>query len=306
MNDLKNGMLVQHASLGLGKIVALEDDAVHVFFETSEKRFATKLRLSMARPLLCAATTKNPWLKGMSTFALDPKTGRYALAQTWLPLDQAVARFTKVSPSGFGDPKSAAEGKEKGDRAAQWRTAHEAFAKAFGEGEGERLLGEGNVEELIRRAIRVERHVAALCSVPDKISMKEALCDPAASRDYFAALFEFLAAPGPDRAQFEHLAAAVAGLPQGASSGFAWVLCTLFPFIAQPDRHMLLRPKATCDIANRLGYGLSYDAAPNWPTYSALLRCTELLQGTLTGLGARDHVDVECFMHIIASKRASA
>ena len=56
MSDLQNGMLVQHASLGLGKVIALEEKAVHVYFASSDARFATKLRLPMAHPDNCIAS----------------------------------------------------------------------------------------------------------------------------------------------------------------------------------------------------------------------------------------------------------
>jgi hypothetical protein len=306
MNDFKNGMLVQHSSLGLGKVIAFEQDAVHVFFETSERRFATKLRLPLAGPMLSPAMTKSSWLKGLSSFALDPKTGRYGLAQTWLTQDQAVARFTEVFPGGFADPKYLAAGKEKSDRAAKWRAAHETYSKALGDGEGERLLADGGVDELIRRVARVEHCITVLHPTSDRTALRETLCNPTASHDYFVALFELLAAPSPDKATFEKLTAAVAAMPLSGSPGFNWQVATLLLFIAQPDRHMLLQPKTTCDAANRLGFSLSYEATPNWKTYSALLRSSDLLLAALKPLGARDHIDVECFMHVIASKRVSA
>ena len=52
MAELQNGMLVQHTTLGIGKIVAVEANAVHVFFLDSDKRFAPKLRLPAPRGLL--------------------------------------------------------------------------------------------------------------------------------------------------------------------------------------------------------------------------------------------------------------
>ena len=52
MAELQNGMLVQHTTLGIGKIVAVEANAVHVFFPDSDKRFAAKLRLPAPRGLL--------------------------------------------------------------------------------------------------------------------------------------------------------------------------------------------------------------------------------------------------------------
>ena len=62
MSSLENGMLVQHASLGAGKIVALDSKAVHVFFATSGERFATKLRLPMALSFLTPSESPNAWL----------------------------------------------------------------------------------------------------------------------------------------------------------------------------------------------------------------------------------------------------
>jgi hypothetical protein len=52
MAELQNGMLVQHTTLGSGKIVAVEANAVHVFFPDSDRRFGAKLRLPAPRGLL--------------------------------------------------------------------------------------------------------------------------------------------------------------------------------------------------------------------------------------------------------------
>ncbi len=303
--DLANGMLIQHASLGLGKVIALEDDAVHVFFEKSAKRFATKLRLPTAAPFLSPAQTKSPWLKGISSFSRDSKTGRYGLAETWLTLDEAVARFTRAFPKGFADPKFTGGGKEKGERAQKWRAAHDAFAETLGSGEGERLLADDRTDEITRRVLRVERHITSLHPTADKTSLKDALRGQTASRDFFAATFELLAASAPDQQRsFEKLASAAAALPQVGPPGSSWPVVTVLPFIAQPERHVFLRPKSTCEIAQRLGFDVSYDPAPNWPTYSALLRFSRLLLDTLKPLGARDQIDVESFLCVTAAKRA--
>ena len=48
MAGLQNGVLVRHATLGLGKVVAVEPSAVHVFFPGGDSRFAAKLRLPAA------------------------------------------------------------------------------------------------------------------------------------------------------------------------------------------------------------------------------------------------------------------
>jgi hypothetical protein len=302
MSDLENGMLVQHASLGVGKVVALEPKAVHVFFATSDARFATKLRLPMSLPLLTPAASPNAWLSGLSEFALDAKTGRYGLAGAWLCHADAVARFRDVFPEGFADPKYVGDGTDK--RVFRWRRAHDVYVETLGGGEGERLLAAGDIGGLAERALRVERHVRPLHRDAEKASFEEALKNLDAARGYFAALFDLLAATAPEQSRFEALAAAVAPMAPGAPEESGWPIVTLLPFVARPDLHMLLRPRFACDVAHRLGHELAYEPRPSWSTYSALLRSAEVLLEKLRPLGARDHVDVESFMHVVTAKHA--
>jgi hypothetical protein len=305
MSELKKGMLVQHVSLGLGKVVALESDAVHVFFETSDKRVATKLRLAAAEPLLSPATAKNAWLKGMSSFSQDPKTGRYGLVETWVTHDQAIARFLELFPGGFADPKHVGDGKKRRERENSW-SAHQAFVQSLGAGEGERLLAGDEVDELVRRTLRLERHISVLHPGWDKALLRHGLQDRTVARSFFAALFEWLSPPAPDRRRFEQLASAVAALPQGEAPISSWPVVTLLPFVAQPDRHMFLHPKLTHEAAQRLGFELNYEATPSWPTYSALLSFADLLLDKLKPHGARDFIDVQSFIAVTATKGGRA
>jgi hypothetical protein len=302
MTGLENGMMVQHASLGLGKVVALEKGAVHVVFATQDARFATKLRLPLAMSFLTPSSSSNAWLSGLSGFALDEKSGRYGRTATWLSHADAVARFTETFPLAFSDPAYLAAEKGRGDRASRWRRAHLAFVETMGGGQGERLLEAGDVAGLVERALGVERLVRTLHRDAEKASFEAGLADATAARGFFAALFDLLAAAAPDRARFEALAAAVAALAPAAAPESGWPVVTLLPFIARPDVHMLLRPHFACDVAQRLGVELSYEAAPNWATYASLLASTDRLLEKLRPLGARDHVDVEAFMHFATAK----
>src|SRR4030095_11719459 len=65
---------------GVGKVVALEPAAVHVFFETCATKYATKLRLPVAMGMLAEPTTStNARLDGM-TFVFDEKAQRYGVS----------------------------------------------------------------------------------------------------------------------------------------------------------------------------------------------------------------------------------
>ncbi len=302
MTSLEIGMLVQHASLGLGKIVAVEPKAVHVVFASQDARFATKLRLPMALAFLSPSTGSNARLSALSGFDLDDETGRYGRTSAWLSHADAVARFTQAYPLAFSDPAYVAAEKGHGDRACRWRRAQLAFADAFGEGRGEALLAAGDVAGLLKRMRDVERIVATLHREPERAAFDSGLQDPGAARGFFAALFDVVAA-APEQGRFEALAAAVAALAPGAPPESRWPVVTLLPFVARPDVHVLLRPHFVCEAAERLGLEVAYDAAPNWATYASLVAASGQLLEKLRPLGARDHLDVEAFLHAAMAKK---
>jgi hypothetical protein len=198
------------------------------------------------------------------------------------------------------------DGKDRRERASRWRRAHEAFVETLGDGQGEALLKAGDLAVLAERVRRVERYVRTLQTGAEKASLADALEDPKPARRFFAALFNLLGASEPEQSRFEALANAVAELPPGGARESSWPLVTLLPFVAQPDRHMILRPKFTCDAAQRLGLELHYEPSPNAATYAALLGSAELLLESLRPLGARDYIDIESFMHVTTARPSRA
>jgi hypothetical protein len=302
MADLQNGTLVSHATLGVGKIVALEPTAVHVFFPESDKRFAAKLRLPVARPLLrTEGFERDAWLEGLSAFTLDPKIGRYALAASWLTHEESVAQFLAVFPKAFADPAYVGR---KDARAACWRAAHDRWVEVFGEGKGDRLVAEDEVEKLVKRLLDVEERLAPLHPAADAHAVREALSREETSRPFCAALFELLSVPSPGRARFDKLFAASRALPVDPAQ--QWLVATLFPFVAAPGRHVLLRPKITCEAAARLGCDLGESTSPNGATYAALRAMSVRLLERLQPNGAKDFVDVEAFLHVTATAKSRA
>jgi hypothetical protein len=303
VSELATGMLVQHASLGIGKVVAIEPTAVHVFFPDSEKRFAAKFHLSTAKTLLRSdGGERNAWLEGLSSFSLDPVTHRYALAANWVTHDQAIADFLAIYPKGFADPAYVGTGTGKHERASRWRAAAVEWTEAFGGGEGERLLESGDVAELVRRALRIERHVVLVPATFEAGSLSEAFQDEDSAAVFFEALLAVLSVPSPARARFDRLFAATAALD--LEPALAWPVATLFPFVAEPGRQVFLWPKTACGAAERLGSDLRFDPAPNWRTYSALRGFAAKLLEELQPSGARDYVDVEAFLYATATSKS--
>jgi hypothetical protein len=304
MSDLQNGTLVKHNTLGLGKIVAVEPGAVHVFFPASDKRFAAKLRLPAARPLLrTEGFEPDGWLAGLSAFSLDEATGRYALSATWMTHDQALAQFKELHPGGFKALAAAVGVKGKEARPARWRAARAAWEKHLGNGEAARLVSEGEVELLVKKALEVEKALAPLHPPADEGAIAAALADEALARPFFVALTELLSVPTPGKARFEKLFSAARGLPVEPAQ--QWLVATIFPFIAEPTRHVLMRPRTTCLAADRLGCDVRFQPSPIWATYSALRDLQTKLLERLAPEGAEDFADIEAFLHVVAVGRRS-
>lgn len=301
-SELATGMLVQHASLGIGKVVAIEPTAVHVFFPESEKRYAAKLHWPTAKALVrTEGLDRNPWLEGLSSFSLDLQTRRYALAANWVTHDEAIADFLVTYPKGFSDPAYLGTGSGKRERASRWRAARVEWTRALGDGQGERLLESGHVRELVRRALRIERHVVLVPGTFQAGALTNAFRDDTGAAGFFEALLGVLSVPSPARARFEKLFAATETL--GVEPGLAWPIATLFPFVAEPSRQMFLWPKSACGAAERLGCDLRFEAALNWATYSALRSFAAQMLEKLKPSGATDFVDVEAFLQATATAR---
>jgi hypothetical protein len=299
MEEVATGVLVQHVSLGTGKVIAVERNAIHVFFPKSDSRFAAKFRWPAAKTMFTADAVPDAWLEGLSSFVLDAETGRYALPTKWITHDQAIAEFLAAHPHDLG---AGEDGEPVGARASAWDVARAEWRRALGGGEGERLLASGDLEELVKRAVGVGELASAIPRTLEGDALEEAFRDRAAAGAFFEALFSLLSVPSPARARFEALFAAAAALEGGA----AWPIATLFPFLAVPTRHAFLSPKTASAAAKRLGCDLGTEVVPAWGPYARLRRLSEQLLEKLAAAGAKDFTDVEFFLHAVAGGPASA
>ena len=63
---------------------------------------------------------------------------------------------------------------------------------------------------------------------------------------------------------------------------------------------MFLKPKVTNECADRLRFNLQYSANLRWLTYRKLVEMSDWLLERLRPLGARDYIDVQSFIWVIA------
>ena len=302
MKKLAAGSLVTHRTLGTGRVVAVEATALHVFFPTSDTRYAAKLRWPSAGVFLSMDDPEpDPWLEGLSAFALDTTSGRYALAANFVSQDEAVAAYLADHPATTEPPTVSKKAAIRLDRRGRWRAASAAWTSAMGDGQAAKLLEDGQYPEISRRLLRIAGHAATIPGMLELEVLAEALAAGDESRQYIEALVGFLSVPSPARARFDKLATAAHTL--GVPPEAAWPMVTFFPFVALPSRHALLLPRSACAGASRLGSDLRFQPVPNWSTYGRLRDLSARLLEKLAPGGATDNVDVEVFLHATGSQR---
>ena len=156
MRQLAAGSLVKHRKLGTGKVVAVEPLALHVFFPGSDSRYAAKLRWPDAGNFLSQdELAPDPWLEGLTSFALDTVSGRYALAANFLSQEDAVEAFLAENDGAFRDAP-ARKGALRLDRGARWRAAGAEWTALLGDGRSAKLLEDGEFGDLAKR-LRFDR-----------------------------------------------------------------------------------------------------------------------------------------------------
>ena len=90
-------------------------------------------------------------------------------------------------------------------------------------------------------------------------------------------------------------------MPRRQTRVLTWPVVTVFPFLAQPDRHIFLKPNVSRVAAAQYGFDLGYLSRPNWRTYASLLELADLVRADLRDLRPRDLIDVQSFLWVQGS-----
>ena len=77
---------------------------------------------------------------------------------------------------------------------------------------------------------------------------------------------------------------------------------TLFPFVAQPARHLVVKPRLMKRAAEQLGFELTYRPQPNAATYAAVIRASSVVRDALGPWHPRDLIDVQGFIWVTSSE----
>ena len=93
----------------------------------------------------------------------------------------------------------------------------------------------------------------------------------------------------------------IGALPRRQTRVLTWPLLTVFGFIAQPDRHVFLKPTVTRKAARVYGFEFPYSSRPSWTVYEALLQFAARVRRDTVDLGPRDMIDAQSFIWVQGS-----
>jgi hypothetical protein len=208
--------------------------------------------------------------------------------------DRCRRKFLRFFPKGFADPTYV-----EWERGYKWR-AHEQWMAALDRPAFAGLLRRGAYAEIARIAVNIESRTNLLFSF-EKMALRDAVASRGGAKRFADALFAFLHGSARDDRAFAAWVDAVGSLPRKQTRVLTWPVVTVFPFIAQPERHIFLKPQVTRRAADAYGVAFQYASRPNVGTYQSLIAFAERVRRDQRALRPRDMIDVQSFIWVQGS-----
>lgn len=204
-------------------------------------------------------------------------------------------RFLRFFPGGFTD-----------ERYLDWERSYKAEAHArwralLSEAELARHIAARQYSLIAMEALRIESRTNLLFSF-EKMAVRDAVRSPAGARAFSRGLYAWLYGSGSLEDRFGAWIGTIDALPRRQTRVLTWPVVTVFGFIAQPDRHMFLKPNVTRSAAARYGFDFDYSSTPNWSTYRQLLDLAATVLADQRDLGPRDFIDAQSFLWVQGSE----
>jgi len=206
-------------------------------------------------------------------------------------------RFREIFPRGFQDSTYVEWERDYKEE------AHQLWRRTLNQAELERLIAEERWEEIARRVLHAyQAPKLNLLALYEHMALRDALRDVRGARDFAPALHQLLHGRGPFGARLEGFTEELDRLPQRQSRLAKWPVVTLFSFLADPSRHLILKPNLTREAARRYGFDLPYRPRPNARTYGALLDFADAIDEALASWRPRDRIDTQGFIWVTCSE----
>jgi len=203
-------------------------------------------------------------------------------------------KFLRIFPGGFQDATYI-----DWERAYKWQ-AHLRWREALARPQFESLLEQGEFESIARHAITIESRTNLLFSF-EKMALRDAVRSPSGARAFAAGLAALLHGRGTPARRFERWCAVVAAQPRRQSRVLTWPIATVFGFLADPERHIYVKPNVLRAAARAYGIDFGYETRPAWAPYERILSFAARVRRDLADLNPRDQIDIQSFLWVQGS-----
>jgi len=209
--------------------------------------------------------------------------------------EDAKQQFLRVFPQAFRDPQYLER-----ERGYKW-AAHERFKARLPKQEYEGLLRTGDFEEICGR-LRSVYGGLNLLSIFENAALRDAMKIDSGATVLATAVFDMSYGESDGGQAFDSLVTGLHRLNARRTSPAKWPIVTIFPFLADPGRHIFVKPAVTKRAASRFRFELGYRPDPSSATYGRVQEFATRLLEELRPLGARDNIDVQSFVWVTNSE----
>ncbi len=130
--------------------------------------------------------------------------------------------------------------------------AHERWQEVLNPRNFRQLLKSQEFTAIATAATRIESRTNLLFSF-EKMAFRDAVRQAAGAELFATGLYDLLYGRGSEAAKFEKWCEVIAELPRKQTRVLTHPVVTVFPFIADPDRHIFLKPNVTKAAAAAYG-----------------------------------------------------
>lgn len=203
-------------------------------------------------------------------------------------------KFLRYFPGGFAD-----ETYIDWERGYKWN-AHLRWQDELGEAKYRALLRERRYADIAAAAVKIESRTNLLFSF-EKMALRDAVKSGAGAQLFAEGLCQLLFGGGGDERRFAEWCEVVGQLPRKQTRVLTWPVVTVFGFIAQPKRHIFLKPNVTRVAARAYDVDFRYVSRPAWPTYASLLEFARQVCRDQKDLRPADLIDAQGFIWVQGS-----
>ena len=203
-------------------------------------------------------------------------------------------KFLRYFPGGFRDRTYI-----DWERGYKWN-AHLRWQEELGDAAFQQLLRAEDYAGIAARAVKIESRTNLLFSF-EKMALRDAVKSRDGAQMFAEGLHELLFGRLSDERRFTNWCDVVARLPRRQTRVLTWPVVTVFGFIAQPDRHIFLKPNVTRAAARAYEFDFQYDSRPSWPTYASLLEFARRVCRDQRALHPADLIDAQGFIWVQGS-----